>query len=106
MKNFVEHGGTIEFTASGDVVGGQAVPVGAMVAVSVDAVADTATGVGYAKGVFTLPKVSANVIAQGDIVYITDAGSVTSVSTDNTLAGKAWTAAGNGDTEIDVSINV
>ena len=106
MKNFQEQGGTIEFTASGAVAAGQAVPIGDMVAVSVDAVADTETGVGYTKGVFTLPKVEANVIAQGVDVYITEAGVVTTTATDNTLAGKAWTAAGNGATEVDVSINV
>lgn len=106
MKNFQQNGDTIEFVASGAVSSGDAVELTDMIAVAVDDVANTEIGVGRTRGVFVLPKVEANVIAQGAQVYLNDSGAITTTATDNVAAGKAWAEAGNGATEVAVSINV
>lgn len=106
MKNFQQNGDTIEFVASGAVSAGAPVELTDMIAVAVDDVADGDTGVGRTKGVFVLPKVTANDITQGADVYLNDSGVITTTATDNVLAGKAWAPAGNGTTEVAVGINV
>lgn len=105
MKNFDQHGRTIEFVAAALIAAGDAIPLADMVVVAVDDVAEGEVGVGYAEGVFELPKTAANEIAQGDQVYLTAAGVITSTATSNTPAGKAWEAKGNGDEAIKVKIN-
>jgi predicted RecA/RadA family phage recombinase len=63
MKNFVQNGDYLDFTASADVTSGQLVQVGDLHGVSMTAVANGARGVLALKGVFTLPKL---VAAAGD----------------------------------------
>jgi len=63
MKNFVQNGDYIEFTAGADVTSGQLVQVGDLHGVSMTAVANGAKGILALKGVFTLPKL---VAAAGD----------------------------------------
>jgi predicted RecA/RadA family phage recombinase len=106
MKTFVQDGQTIIITAGADITAGTPVTVSGMVAVAVDDIANGETGVGLASGVVTLPKVSADVIAQGDIVYLSSAGKITTTASTNAVAGKAWVAAGNGVLEVDVKLNV
>lgn len=107
MKNFQQHGDTIEFVAGAAITAGDPVELTDLLAVAVDDVANGDTGVGYTKGVFTLPKVSADVVTQGQQLYIAAGELTTSDGTGaNMPAGKAWEAAGNGDVEIACSINV
>jgi len=63
MKNFVQNGDYIEFTAGADVTSGQLVQFGDLHGVSMTAVANGAKGILALKGVFTLPKL---VAAAGD----------------------------------------
>jgi predicted RecA/RadA family phage recombinase len=65
MKNYVNEGKTIEFTASGrDYAAGDVVVIGTLLACAVVDVADGETGVA-SFGVFDLPKVDAAVITKG-----------------------------------------
>nr|BDD44442.1 hypothetical protein 17 [Saccharospirillaceae bacterium] len=109
MKNFQQHGNTIEYTATTDVSAGDPVELTDMVAVAIDDVPNGATGIGSTQGVFALPKVEADDISQGQQLYITG-GQLTVAADDGegsnyTPAGKAWAAAGNGATSVPAKIN-
>lgn len=106
MKNFVQDGSRIEITASADISSGDLVVVGSRVAVACVDIAAGATGAAAAEGVFTLPKKSTDVIAQGAPVYWdADPGEITTTATDNTLAGYAFVAADNGTITVQIKIN-
>ena len=106
MKNYVQDGKTISFTPTADVVSGQVVLLGAMLAVSVGEIEANASGTGVTEGVFELPKKSTDVLAAGALVYWDNtAKEITSLATGNTLAGKAWAAAANPSTTMWVKIN-
>jgi predicted RecA/RadA family phage recombinase len=63
MKNYVQDGKYIEFTAGAAITSGQLVQVGDLHGVAVTDVANGATGTLALEGVFTLPKLTA---ASGD----------------------------------------
>jgi len=63
MKNDVQNGDYIEFTAGATITSGQLVQVGSLHGVSVTDVANGAKGTLAMEGVFTLPKLTA---AAGD----------------------------------------
>lgn len=65
-KNYVQPGNVIPFTAAADTDSGQVVRVGQLLGVSLDDVASGAVGEAQITGVFTVPKVSAAVIAAGE----------------------------------------
>lgn len=64
--NFVQPGNTMTITAAADLVSGQVVRVGQSLCVALEDIANGATGSVARVGVFTVPKVSAAVIAQGE----------------------------------------
>lgn len=106
MKNFLHEGERITVTAGVGVSSGDLVVVGSRVAVACADIATGATGAAATEGVFTLPKKSTDVIAQGVPVYWdADPGEITTTATDNTLAGYAFAAAGGGTTSAQVKIN-
>ncbi|GGP37352.1 hypothetical protein GCM10009347_01650 [Shewanella algicola] len=105
MKNCVSDGNTIDFIATAAVASGAPVLLGKVVAVSLGNVALDDVGVGVTEGVFELPKVTADDITQGAQVYIKSDGMITSTASGNTLAGKAWAAAGNPSDTVWVKIN-
>jgi len=106
MKNFVQEGEHITYTASADISSGDVVVVGARIGIASKDIASGATGALAVKKVFTLPKKSTDVIAQGALVYWdADPGEITVTATDNTLAGYAHSAAGSGTTTVNVNIN-
>ncbi|GGC90393.1 DUF2190 family protein [Chelatococcus reniformis] len=96
MKNFIQPGDTLTVPApSGGVDSGDVVIIGALIGV---AGSTAAVGVPVAvktKGVFELPKVSAQAWTIGAPIYWAAAGNATTVSTDNTLIGYATEAAAN-----------
>ena len=103
MKNFVQDGNTITVTAPAAVTSGQLVVVG-----SINGVAsfDAASGADVevtVEGVFDLPKVTTDVIAQGDKLYW-DSGQAKLTKTAGTgskpLVGVATATAGNGVTTV------
>ena len=105
MKNCISDGNTIDFTATAAVASVAPVLLGKVVAVSLGNVALDEVGVGATVGVFALPKVTADDITQGAQVYIKSDGMITSTASGNTLAGKAWAAAGNPSDTVWVKIN-
>ncbi|WP_137225381.1 DUF2190 family protein [Shewanella sp. MEBiC00475] len=105
MKNCVSDGNTIDFIATAAVASGEPVLLGKVVVVSLGAVAVGEPGVGAAEGVYELPKVEADDIGQGAQVYLKADGTITSTASGNTLAGKAWAAAGNPSLTVWVKIN-
>nr|BDD48067.1 hypothetical protein 18 [Pseudomonadaceae bacterium] len=105
MKNLIERGDTIEFTADADYTSGDPVELTDMICVCANDVANGELGVGVTEGVFELPKVSTDAIAKGATVYLNDAGEITTTATDNSVAGKAWVAAGNPSSTVHVKIN-
>lgn len=72
MINFIQKGGTLTFAAPYDVASGAGFLVGAMFAVAVRAALSGAPVEGLRKGVFTLPKTSAQAWTQGQKVYWDD----------------------------------
>jgi predicted RecA/RadA family phage recombinase len=106
MKNAVAEGLTIDHTPSAQRLAGACTLIGAMVGVAVADVAASTSGVFRIKGVFNLPKLSTDVVAQGVQLYWDNTNlRWTLTSAGNTAAGKAYAAAGNGVATVDVIIN-
>lgn len=106
MKNYVGEGRTITFIAAAALAAGQVTNVGDLIVVAVDAAASGAPCVGVTEGVFTLPKVTANVLTVGEKVWLAS-GQITdnSGAAGAILAGKVFSDAGNGATSVEVKIN-
>ena len=65
--NYVQEGNAITWTNAGTAVAsGDVVKIGQTLGVALDAIANGASGAVQIKGVFTVPKVTAAVIAQGE----------------------------------------
>ena len=64
--NFVQEGEVIDHTAAANITSGQVVRIGQLLGVALTDIANGDTGSVQIKGVFTVPKVSAAVIAKGD----------------------------------------
>jgi predicted RecA/RadA family phage recombinase len=101
MKNFVQKGNTITVAAPADVTSGQLVVVGSIVGVAAFSASSGADVEVTVEGVFELPKVTTDVIAQGDKLYW-DSGQAKLTKTAGTgskpTVGVATAAAGNGVT--------
>lgn len=107
--NYVAAGNVLDHIASGAIASGDVVVVGNILGVALDAIANAETGPVQTKGVFTVPKVSAAVIAQGEsLTYDVSAAAfddneATPATGDVTgAAAVAYTAAGNGETTMQV----
>ena len=112
--NFVQDGCTIEYTNTGSAISaGDVVVVGTQIGVATTDIAAT-TGVGTVamEGVYTVPKVSAAVIAQGEEVFYDlsalefDDNSATPATGDVSNCCVAWEAGINAQTTIKVKLNV
>ncbi|UXE40875.1 DUF2190 family protein [Raoultella ornithinolytica] len=105
-KNYVQAGKTIPLANTGteEIVSGEAVAVGSMIAVAITDIPVGSTGDGFAEGVFLLPKLSADAVTAGGKVYL-KSGSVQLDETDAVLAGTAWENADAGVTVLEVKIN-
>ena len=105
MKNYIQKGDVITIVAAAAIDSGDAVLVGSKVGVAVtDAEIGDSVAVAL-EGVFSLPKKAADTIDQGQIVYWdADPGEITETSTDNTVAGVAWAAAGAATTSVQVRL--
>lgn len=108
--NFVNEGDVITWTngTGGDITSGTIVVVGNRLGVALVDIADTASGSVRMKGRVTAPKVSAAVIAQGEMVIwdvsagAFDDNAATPATGDVSNAATAAEAAGSGVTSIDV----
>ena len=105
MKNFVQVGDVLDYTPTTAVVGGAAVAIGKRVGVVVKSLAANEQGALRVVGVATLPKVTADAFAQGDLAYLTADGQITKTSTSNTPAGYAAYAADAGAATVQVQLN-
>lgn len=113
-KNYVYEGKTIDFVngTGSAVTSGSVVIIGNIIGVALVDIPDTESGAVAVEGVFTLPKVSGAVIAQGESVNWDasassfDDNQATPATGDVTGCCVAWEAAGNGVTEIAIKLNV
>jgi len=107
MKNYVQEGKTITVTAPAAVTSGQYVVVGAIRGVAAFDAAQGEPVEVATEGVFTLPKVAADNIAAGDLLYW-NGTACTKVpgSGSRPLVGVAVKAAGNGVTTVAVKLGV
>ncbi len=105
----VQRGDVIDYTAGSAISSGDVVVIGNIIGVALTDIANGSTGSVATRGVFTVPKVSAAVIAQGEsLVWDVSAGAfddnAASPATGDIsgAAACAWEAAGNGVTSFDV----
>jgi len=108
MKNDVQNGDYIEFTAGATITSGQLVQVGSLHGVSVTDVANGAKGTLAMEGVFTLPKLTAaagDACTAGGPVYFSS-GSVSGSSSSGTrkLVGYSLAAAAQAATTVQVRL--
>lgn len=107
--NYIQEGDRIKFTAAADVSSGDLVVIGTLLGVALTDVANGAEGEAKIKGVFSLPKATAAVIAAGEtLTWDVSAGNfddnaATPATGDITGAcAAAIEAAGNGATTVKV----
>lgn len=106
MKNFIQIGDVLDHTAGANLTSGQVVVMGARIGIAVTDIADGQSGAVRVKGVVELAKASADVVAQGALLYWSaDNGNLTVTSAGNTLAGYAAAAAGAGATTVRLHLN-
>lgn len=106
MKNAVSEGLAVDHAPAAARAAGAATLIGARIGVAVNDVAANASGVFRVRGVFNLPKLSTDNVAQGALLYWDNANlRLTTTASGNTLAGYAVAAAGSGVATVDVSIN-
>ncbi|NIF58963.1 DUF2190 family protein [Enterobacter sp. Ap-916] len=105
-KNFVQNGNTIPVnnTGNSEILSGDPVVIGSLVAVAITDIPAGGTGDGFASGVFLLPKLATDDIAAGTAVFI-KAGKIQLDKADAVAAGVAWEEAGAGVTVVEVKIN-
>lgn len=107
MKNYIQPGETLTVIAAGTVSSGQLVVTGSLIGVAnTDAVLNDELEVDVV-GVFTLPKVTTDVVATGDKLYWdSGAGKLTKTAGTGSkpLVGYATAAAGNGVTTVSCSL--
>ena len=107
MKNFVQEGKTLTFTApTGGVVSGGAYLVGGVVAIAAADAAETEEFEGVLEGAFTLDKVTGTAWTAGDRLYWDNSTKkATKVAGGNTLMGIAGSDAASGATTGVVRLN-
>lgn len=107
MKNYVQTGDTLTFTApAGGVVSGLGYLIGVTFVVAVNSVAATLPFEARISGVVDLPKVAAQAQAEGVLLYWDNAArNVTTVVGSNTKIGVAARAVGSAETTTTVRLN-
>lgn len=105
-RNFVQPGSVMTFTAAAAISSGDGVLIGKRLGVALGDVANAAQGEAQVDGVFNLPVLGTDVVAQGDLLYWDNTNKrLTKTSTSNTLAGYAFGASANGITSVDIKLN-
>jgi len=103
---YVMSGDVLDYVAGSAISAGQVLLIGVRIGVAMTAIANGATGAVAVEGVFTIAKLSTDVVAQGDLLYWDNTNSrMTLTSAGNTLAGYAAKAAGNGVTTVEINLN-
>jgi len=105
MKNFVSEGKTLELAHTSAVTSGEPILIGTVLGVALQAYDADQEGVFVMEGVFTLPAVSASVIAVGGACYWDDtAKKITATVSTNKLVGYAQVAKLATETEIQIKL--
>lgn len=104
MARYVSAAPTVDYTPSSAVTAGDVVLLNDLVTVSPRDIAANALGAVAYQGAWELPKGS-DTINQGDQVYWTGTA-ITTTSSGNTPAGKAYAAAASGASLVVVLLNV
>lgn len=105
--NYVKDGDVLDYQNGGTAIAaGAVVLVGKRIGVALSAIAANAIGPLGMVGVWNISKASADVVAQGDLLYWDNTnGRLTTSASGNTQAGFADAAAGNGATTVNIKIN-
>jgi predicted RecA/RadA family phage recombinase len=107
MQNFIQPGRTLTVTAPGTIASGDVLVVGSIVGI---AATDAASGADVevdTEGVFSIPKVTTDVVSQGAPLYWNaSAGkaTITAGTGSKPLIGYATKAAGNGVTVVEAKL--
>lgn len=103
---FVQPGEVIDYTAGANKTSGQPVLIGTKLGVCLADIANGSTGPVAMTGVYTVAKLSTDVVAQGAALYW-DAGNnrLTTTSAGNTLAGYAFAAASGSVASVNIKLN-
>jgi predicted RecA/RadA family phage recombinase len=105
-KNYIQPGEVLDVTLSATITSGSGLLVSKRLGVALTDGASGDTIAVQVKGVFNLPKLSTDVVAQGDLLYWDNTNHrLTTTSTSNTLAGYATAAAGSGVTTVNIALN-
>jgi len=103
---FVQPGEVIDYTAGANKTSGQPVLIGTRLGVCLADIANGNTGPAAMSGVYTVTKLSTDVVAQGAALYWDNTNSrLTTTASGNTYAGYAFAAAGNGVTTVNIKLN-
>ena len=104
MKNKIQDGKVLPFTTpSGGVVSGQAKLFGALLGVAVADYAETVVGQYAVRGVFSITKLTTDVISEGVSLFWDNTNArLTVTASGNTKVGYAASASGNGDTTANI----
>jgi len=105
MKNYVQDGDILTFTAAANIASGDGVLQGSLFGVAATA---AATGEDFAasiEGVFDLPKATGAITAGAKVYWNSTSGNVTTTATGNTLIGAATQAATSGAATARVRLN-
>lgn len=106
MKNYVQNGVNLTLPAPTNVLSGAGVLIGSIFGVAAESALSGEDFDVVTRGVFELPKVSAQAITVGAKVYWDDTAKlVTTTATSNTLVGVAVTAAANPSATVAVRLN-
>lgn len=105
-KNYIQPGEVLDHVAAAAITSGQIVLMGARVGIALGNAAIGETVAVQVKGVFNVAKVTANVVAQGALLYWDNTAKLltTTVGT-NTLAGYAAAAASGTATTVHIALN-
>lgn len=105
MNNFIQSGDDVILTAPYTRTSGQGAQVGMLFGVATQDVTSGSDAPFRTVGCYTLPKLSTDVIAQGDPLYWDNTNKrLTATATSNLFVGHAIAAAGNGATTVDVRL--
>lgn len=106
MKNFIQLGDVLDYTATQAVASGVLVVIGARVGIAVANIPAGETGPLRVKGVVELAKLGTDAAEQGERLYWDAANSrLTTTEAGNVLAGYAAQAAGAGVTTVWLHLN-
>jgi predicted RecA/RadA family phage recombinase len=106
VKNYVCEGLTIDHAPAAARAAGAGTLIGTKIGVAVNDTAINTAGPFAIKGVYNLPKLSTDVVAQGAALYWDNTNlRLTVTASGNTYAGYAHAAAGNGVATVDIVIN-